>query len=106
MNPQPNTNLTRSSQPPPSRQTCQQNPLVLTVDDDSSSTESESDQLEGTSPLESEPDHYYSNQELPPENQLGLEEWERQRRRLHAIPVVLEPQVAGESELLDATCPT
>lgn len=94
MNPQPKPKVTRSSQPPPSHQTCQQNPPVINIVD--SSTESESDQLEGTSPLESDPDDYHSNQHLAPENQLGLEEWNRWQERLRGNPVP-DPLAAGES---------
>lgn len=94
MPPQPNTKLTRSSQPPPFRQTSQQTPLTITIDDDSS-TESESNQ--GNSSLESDPDQssYYI------ENQLGLEEF--QHRCLHDIPEVPEP--AGESQLFEGIRP-
>lgn len=94
-----------NSQLPPSPQTRQQTALKIDIDNDST-TESESDQLDG-SPLESDPDDYYSAQRrglLPPENQLGLEEWEIQYRRLHCIPEVPEP--TGESQLFEGTCPT
>ena len=85
------TNATRSSQPPPPRQKT----VAITIDDDSV-TESESEQ--GNSTIESEPNDYHSAHHLsPPENQLGLEEWEHQcRRRLRNIPEVPEP--TGESQ--------
>jgi hypothetical protein len=102
---QPNTKLTRSSQRPqaPSRQTSLQPPLIVTVDD-SSSTESESDQLCNSS-LESDPDDYHSAHRLsPPENQLGLEEWKRLQCRLRGIPE--DPEPTGEFQLFEGTCPT
>ena len=99
---QPNT-MPTLSQPPPPRQTCQQKPLVISIVDDSS-TESESNQLEHTSPLESEPDNYYSGHRLsPPENQQGLEDWKLQCDHLHGIPEVPEP--TGGSRLFEGNCP-
>ena len=99
---QPST-MPTCSQPPPPHQTCQQKPLVISIVDDSS-TESEPDQLGHTSPLESEPNDYYSVQHLsPPENQQGLEDWKLQCNRLHGIPEVPEP--TGGSRLFEVTCP-
>jgi hypothetical protein len=97
---EPNTKATCSSQRPPSHQ---QTPVTITIDDESC-TESESDQ-QGNSTVESEPDDYLSAQlPSPPENQLGLEEWDRYRRSLLGIPEVPEP--TGESQLFEGTSPT
>ena len=81
---QSNTKATRASQPPH-----QQTPVTITIaSDDDSSTESESDQ-QGNSATESDPDDYDSALH-PPENQLGLEEWER-HRRLRGISEIPKP---------------
>lgn len=102
MNPrQPNTKLT---QPSPSHQTRQKTPIIINIDSDSS-TESESDQNDTS--IESQPDTYHSAYgQLPPENQLGLKDWEDwklRRSRLRDIPEVSEP--TGKSQLFDETHP-
>jgi hypothetical protein len=95
---QPNTKFTRSSQPSRSRQ---QTPIIIKIDSDSS-TESDSDRIDTS--LESQPDDYNSAYSpSPPENQLGLDDWNLRRSRcLHNIQEVPE-EPTGESQLFEGT---